>query len=712
MGFFLPLLLGGLAFTGLPWLIHRIRRPTRNVVPFSSLMFMPETDPPVREYRKIEHFWLMLMRMIMLIILALAFARPYALRPAAADDETGEKRQHVVLVDTSLSTSAGPGFDAIRAAALSVVDSIAAGEPVAIVAFHELPEVLAPLEDPEDVDSGTKARARSALERLAPTAGATRFVPALRIAEQLLRIDESVEYDDDEVSERTIHLVSDLQRTGLDLEQARYTLGRGMALRLVPVTPPTGGNCSVEAVALEARLPDTMHVRARLRNFGSVMAEGSLQIWVDGIVRAEETVTLPAESNTVFPMAFEAPLEVPAGGEVRLVVDDVLPADNARFFVYQPDPVREIGVLTDSQADRTRPARFLEAAIADSQPLPWKMLPVDAAALAGDTGDGVPAVLILSEAGNVPEGLGPVLAGFVERGGRLLSIPSIDGFPAALAEVFFAPAGLSIEGRWRAEIDPAEFALMSWIDFDHPVFQAFRAAAYSDFSMVRFNNFFRIAVERDAPIQVIARLDADERSEGYPAGLYFQRGAGSVAVWAFPLDPDWTNVTRTRRFIPMLHETITLLLPDLPAQRSHVVGDEALVPPLLADVTRGLRRQTPGDSDPTAFEAIEGGRRLTQPGLVRWFTEESERDALAEPVNLAPKESDLRVFSADEFLLRIGAASEDVTQAAAEAPEIAQDVVHWEYGYYVLMALVAAGLMESALSMRYSGSAPRERPEP
>jgi hypothetical protein len=109
MGLLMPILLGGLALAGIPWIIHRIRKPTNNPTPFSSLMFLPESVPPVRHKKQIEHPWLMLLRMIILGLLALAFARPYVLSPvvATSDDET--ERRHVLLVDTSLSTSSrGP----------------------------------------------------------------------------------------------------------------------------------------------------------------------------------------------------------------------------------------------------------------------------------------------------------------------------------------------------------------------------------------------------------------------------------------------------------------------------------------------------------------------------------------------------------------------------------------------------------------------------
>ena len=39
-----PLFLAGAAFLALPWYIHHIRRPERDPIPFSSLMFVPKVE--------------------------------------------------------------------------------------------------------------------------------------------------------------------------------------------------------------------------------------------------------------------------------------------------------------------------------------------------------------------------------------------------------------------------------------------------------------------------------------------------------------------------------------------------------------------------------------------------------------------------------------------------------------------------------------------
>ena len=62
MGLLVPLFAFGVALIGIPYFVHRIRRPERETVRFSSLMFVPDVKREVIERRRIQHIVLMLLR--------------------------------------------------------------------------------------------------------------------------------------------------------------------------------------------------------------------------------------------------------------------------------------------------------------------------------------------------------------------------------------------------------------------------------------------------------------------------------------------------------------------------------------------------------------------------------------------------------------------------------------------------------------------------
>src|SRR3954467_10245815 len=94
MSFLAPLfLLGALAIAG-PVIFHLIRRTTREVTPFSSLMFLQPTPPRVTRRSRLENLWLLLLRCLALLLLAFAFSRPlwpHAMDPSPSASNAGKR---------------------------------------------------------------------------------------------------------------------------------------------------------------------------------------------------------------------------------------------------------------------------------------------------------------------------------------------------------------------------------------------------------------------------------------------------------------------------------------------------------------------------------------------------------------------------------------------------------------------------------------------
>src|SRR3954471_30361 len=100
MNFLTPLFaLGALAIIG-PILFHLIRRTTREVTPFSTLMFLQPSPPRITKRSRLENLWLLLLRCLVLALLALAFARPFLPRATPATPPNSNMRT-VILVDAS-----------------------------------------------------------------------------------------------------------------------------------------------------------------------------------------------------------------------------------------------------------------------------------------------------------------------------------------------------------------------------------------------------------------------------------------------------------------------------------------------------------------------------------------------------------------------------------------------------------------------------------
>jgi len=180
-----PLFLAGLALEAVPWLIHRIQRPERRPVRFSSLMFVPRMDKEVVQRRKLQHLLLLMMRMAILALLAFAFSRPFFPRKNVAVAGSAAETSHVLLIDRSFSMGTESWMEEARTQALMTIESIPANESVALVTFGETAEVLMPSSKANDSGNG-REMAKRQIEGIEISQEGTSYRSALMMARREL----------------------------------------------------------------------------------------------------------------------------------------------------------------------------------------------------------------------------------------------------------------------------------------------------------------------------------------------------------------------------------------------------------------------------------------------------------------------------------------------------------------------------------------------
>ena len=117
MVFLTPLLLLGLAALAIPVLVHLIHRERAQVVQFPSLMFLERVPFRSMRRQKIRNWPLFLVRCAALILLILAFARPFFTGSNAVAGALGGGREIVLLLDQSYSMGYGDRWVRARTAA-------------------------------------------------------------------------------------------------------------------------------------------------------------------------------------------------------------------------------------------------------------------------------------------------------------------------------------------------------------------------------------------------------------------------------------------------------------------------------------------------------------------------------------------------------------------------------------------------------------------
>src|SRR3990167_5014270 len=116
MGFLSPWFLLGTLAVGVPLWLHLIRREQAVRLPFSSLMFLRRIPIKSMSRKRLKYFLLLSMRLAILVLLALAFARPYFPWLAGPLAGGAAERFGVILLDTSMSMQYGDRWERAKAA--------------------------------------------------------------------------------------------------------------------------------------------------------------------------------------------------------------------------------------------------------------------------------------------------------------------------------------------------------------------------------------------------------------------------------------------------------------------------------------------------------------------------------------------------------------------------------------------------------------------
>lgn len=547
MSFLAPLYALGLLAVAAPVLFHLIRRRPKGKVPFGSLMFLSPSPPPPTNRRKLEQILLMLLRAGALVLLGLAFMRPFLRDEATADP--GEPGQRVaVLIDTSASLRRGDLWAKAVAQTNAVLTATKQTDRVGVYAFDRTVRPVLTFAEAERLDPSLRlAVARDRLAKLSPTWAGTDLGRAL--IDGVSAVLEPGAAAGGKAGR--VVLVSDLQQGAklADLTGFEWPADVGLELRTVS---DDRGNAGVDFLADRADADRTAaagQLRVRVVNDAGAKGERFKLAW-DGSTDVVEAYVPPGEGRVV---------KVPRPASGRLPVlrltGDAHPFDNAAYLAV---PKREDSTVfyvgPDAANDPAGLLYFLDRAWPET---PERAVTVKAhkpgEPLAWDRVKASPLVVL---AGETP---GDVPARYLNDGGTL-------------AVVFTDPKAILLAGLPSAveEAPSARYAMLKDIAFDHPLFAPLAGPQFGDFTKVHFWKHRRVP---EAGARVLARFD-----DGDPAVLERTVGRGRLIVFATGWQPADSQLARSSKFVPLMEALLELRGGTRAVGASYRVGDKVPLP--------------------------------------------------------------------------------------------------------------------------------------
>ena len=289
--------------------------------------FLAETQASA-PFQKLRKNWLLILQIILLTLAVLALARPYfstTAKPA---------QRRVIILDASASmqaTDESPSrFEQARAEALKWVDSLKDTDEMVVVLAGATTEV-------KQSATSEKAALRRAQQASTSSEGPTRLIPALKMAESLVR-------DLDPRTGPEIHLFSD----GAVPELNEF---ENKALPLVyHRVGKTSNNLGITALDVRANPEDARQraIYASVANFAPDDRQTDLELLLDDRLLETRPLTIP--SGQTSPQVFKASQSRDGVFSVRLTSQDDLAVDNQAAIVsLMPKPVK---VLLVSRGNR------------------------------------------------------------------------------------------------------------------------------------------------------------------------------------------------------------------------------------------------------------------------------------------------------------------------------------------------------------------------
>jgi hypothetical protein len=683
MTFLTPLFLAGLGAIAIPVLIHLIQREKKRVIEFPSLMFVRRIPYQSVRRRRIRHWALLLMRAAAIALVVAAFARPFFRQGAVAAAVGGGAREIVILLDQSASMGYGDHWALAQEAARTVVRGLGSDDRATLVLFAKNAE--------ENMRAtADRTRLEAAIGAAKVGSGATRYGPALKLADSILSRSA--------IKRREAVLISDFQRSGWSgSEEVRFP--EGMTVSVVSVSSPNVANLAVPSVTF-ARASfsgqERITVTAGLSNKGDApVANVPVTLTIDGHeIQTERATVAPHASGSVSFTQFTL-----TGANVRGSIKagtDALPADNAFHFVLAPsDPVSL--VIVDS-GDRSDGSLFLSKALAIGT-TPVFQADVTTASRLTPAAFEKRAVMIFNDTMFPPAAGGNALKRFVEGGGGLLVVTG-DHTTWPQGEAAMLP------GRLGATVDrtTGRSGSLGYLDYSHPVFEVFKAPRSGDFSAA---HIFRYRTLQAEPTdRVLARFD-----DGAIAAAERKIGAGRAIVWTSTLDDSWTDIGVKPVFLPLVHQLVRYLAHYEPSTSWFTVGQ-------VLDLTARAKGRadrsdrivvTPSGERIThagGGEGNEGLLELNEQGVyeIRPTSAPAGRpEAIA--VNLDPAESDLNPIDPRELVAAVTGHATQVAEApAAPVQEMTREESERRQSlwWYLLLAGLMLLAAETVISNRLS----------
>lgn len=530
MHFVYPFVLWGLLAATLPVIIHLFRLRKFKVVLFSSNRLLRDVQLETRKKSRIKHLIILLLRILAIVALVLAFARPFFPRQRAMPGNENQKTI-MVYVDNSFSMEAGESYHSHLSEAKSKAIEIARGfsqsDRYFLFSNSHDPALYRPLSVKQFEEKVSELQISSF---------------AMNFADVLLKFAETLgQFSDENVYG---FIISDFQHSFFKSDQLPDSVAH--PLFLIPIEGASVPNAGIDSVWFDSPVlqPGRQVVLStRIRNYSSVSYENMpVELFVNNSRRSVTSVDLGPGGEAVAEMSF-VPAEYGIYECYVEIQDSPVTFDNRMFFSFTiSQNIRVFAISGGERLNSSISAIFRNEPLFDFDNTSIRQLQF------GRIQES--QIVILDAVEDPGSGLFQEIEEFVRNGGSLVIIPPARENAGNLNSLM---SGLGLDTY--GSISPAGLRV-SELNMGHELFRGVFDGVPRDMDLPAVKKYFTLQ-----ETGINWRLPLIKMQNGLPFLVMSSVGNGKVYYFSCPFDNEFTDFYRHAIVVPVFYQMAFLSSP-------------------------------------------------------------------------------------------------------------------------------------------------------
>ncbi|MFA3782296.1 BatA domain-containing protein [Melioribacteraceae bacterium 4301-Me] len=356
MTFLNPAILFGLVAASIPVLIHLLNLRKLKKVEFSTLAFLQELQKTKIRRIKLKQWILLAIRILIIVLLVTAFARPAIKNLSLAGKSSTAKTSAVIILDNSFSMSLvserGSYFNLAKSAAKSILENFQPGDDVTLILTSDLSHNFTK-------HSTNLSLVQKEIDESSISDYSGKLNDAIIKASEILN--ESKNFN------KEIYVLSDLQKSNLyetknQIQKKNITFDPKIRLYYFEFPKKEIINLAITDFTVNNQIfqkGSVISFTATITNYSNQPVNNTIaSLYLNGNRQAQQAISL--KSNETQKVTFETTLQQTGlvEAEVQLEDDDILNDNKRCLTIWVPDKINVLLVFS-KQDD----ARFLKLAL-------------------------------------------------------------------------------------------------------------------------------------------------------------------------------------------------------------------------------------------------------------------------------------------------------------------------------------------------------------